>query len=203
MKIKDGVLLSINKSKDVKRGKCIIPDSVTSIGDYAFAFCSGLTSITIPDSVTSIGSSAFSHCSGLTSITIPDGVTSIGSFAFEDCSSLKRLTIPKTIKKIKCVKGFYRDGNKLKCRDFVYEVGKTYKEKNAKLCKSGFHACTLGLDVFNYYVGEGVVYYEVELSGLSYEKRDDSKICGTTITLLRGLTVAEAANYKASLEKPD
>ena len=51
----------------------VIPSdgSVTSIGDYAFYNCNGLTSITIPDSVTSIGSSAFSGCNSLTSITIP------------------------------------------------------------------------------------------------------------------------------------
>ena len=49
----------------------IIPDSVTSIGDFAFSGCTGLTSVTIPDSVASIGDFAFYGCSGLTSITIP------------------------------------------------------------------------------------------------------------------------------------
>ena len=72
----------------------VIPDSVTSIGNYTFYNCSGLTSITIPDSVTSIGNSAFSGCSGLTSITIPSSVTSIGSDAFYDCTSLISITIP-------------------------------------------------------------------------------------------------------------
>ena len=47
-----------------------IPNSVTSIGDRAFASCSGLTSVTIPNSVTSIGGYAFSGCSGLTSVTV-------------------------------------------------------------------------------------------------------------------------------------
>ena len=59
-----------------------IPNSVTSIGSYAFYGCSGLTSVTIPNSVTSIGTEAFHGCSGLTSITIPNSVTSIGYDAF-------------------------------------------------------------------------------------------------------------------------
>ena len=46
--------------------------SVTSIGDYAFTECGGLTSVTIPNSVTSIGINAFSNCSGLTSVNISD-----------------------------------------------------------------------------------------------------------------------------------
>ena len=64
------------------------PYSVTSIGNYAFRYCSGLTSVTIPSSVTSIGNYAFMYCSGLTSVTIPSSVTSIGAGAFEDCSRL-------------------------------------------------------------------------------------------------------------------
>ena len=71
--------------------------SVTSIGDYAFQGCTGLTSITIPDSVTSICSSAFEGCTGLTSVTIPDSVTSIGNYAFEDCTSLTNIKFNGTI----------------------------------------------------------------------------------------------------------
>ena len=75
-------------------GDIVIPESitygnskysVTSIGEFAFHYCYGLTSITIPNSVTSIRKSAFEGCSSLTSVTIPNSVTSIGEFAFHNC----------------------------------------------------------------------------------------------------------------------
>jgi uncharacterized repeat protein (TIGR02543 family) len=69
-----------------------IPNSVTSIGHYAFYSCSGLTSVTIPNSVTSIGYAAFSG-TGLTSVTIPNSVTSIGERGFRECSRLTSVTI--------------------------------------------------------------------------------------------------------------
>ena len=77
-----------------------IPNSVTSIGDWAFSACSGLTSITIPNSVTSIGRSAFRWCSTLTSVTIPNSVTSIGDGAFSDCDGLTSITIPNSVTSI-------------------------------------------------------------------------------------------------------
>ncbi|MDE5763682.1 MAG: leucine-rich repeat protein [Ruminococcus sp.] len=70
---------------------------VTSIGDGAFATCSGLTSITLPDNVTNIGRSAFSYCGSLTSITLPDNVINIGRSAFEGCSGLTEITIPENV----------------------------------------------------------------------------------------------------------
>ncbi|MBO5125436.1 MAG: leucine-rich repeat protein [Spirochaetaceae bacterium] len=73
---------------DLVQGDLVIPAGVTSIGDYAFRGCSGLTSVEIPASVTSIGSSAFSGCSGLTSVEIPASVISIGESAFINLSGL-------------------------------------------------------------------------------------------------------------------
>ena len=70
-----------------------IGNSVTSIEDGAFYYCSGLTSITIPNSVTSIGKFAFNHCYALTSITIPNSVTSIGDGAFIACSGLASIIV--------------------------------------------------------------------------------------------------------------
>ena len=66
----------------------IIPKSVTSIGDYAFRYCSSLTSIAIPNSVTSIGDYAFGNCSSLAAITIPENLTTLGDYVFSDCSTL-------------------------------------------------------------------------------------------------------------------
>ena len=78
----------------------VIPDSVTSIGGFAFNGCRGLTSITIPDSVTSIGNSAFNGCRGLTSVTIGNSVTSIGDWAFSDCTGLTSITMPDRVTSI-------------------------------------------------------------------------------------------------------
>ena len=68
----------------------IIPNSVTSIGDWAFYECSSLTSINIPEGVELIGEYAFANCDSITSITIPNSVTSIGERAFVDCKSLTK-----------------------------------------------------------------------------------------------------------------
>ncbi|MBO4412999.1 MAG: leucine-rich repeat protein, partial [Clostridia bacterium] len=77
-----------------------IPNSVTSIGDYAFYYCYNLTSIEIPNSVTSIGEYAFIYCYNLTSIEIPNSVTSIGRYAFYDCIGLTSVTIGSSVTSI-------------------------------------------------------------------------------------------------------
>ena len=75
----------------------VIPNSVTTIGDFAFAGRSSLTSIEIPNSVTTVGLSAFASCSSLASITTPNCVTTIGSNAFWGCSSLASITIGNSV----------------------------------------------------------------------------------------------------------
>ena len=77
-----------------------IPNSVTTIGGYAFCRCTGLTSIEIPNSVTSISEGTFYNCSGLTSVTIGNSVTSIGNEAFYNCSGLTSITIPNSVTSI-------------------------------------------------------------------------------------------------------
>ena len=87
----DDVLFNKDKSKIISfRNQNIesyvIPNSVTSIGDGAFSYCSSLHSVFIPDSVTSIGDCAFYSCSSLSKIVIPSSVTSIGDGAFDGCN---------------------------------------------------------------------------------------------------------------------
>ena len=83
-----------------KEANYVIPDSVTSIGGWAFSDCDFLTSIDIPDSVTTIGNRAFSGCKSLKSINIPNSVTSIGEWAFSDCDFLTSINIPKGLTSI-------------------------------------------------------------------------------------------------------
>lgn len=74
-----------------------IPDSVTSIPDDAFSFCSQLTNISIPNSVTFIGFAAFNSCTSLKSITLPSSLSTIQSTAFYNCGNLETIRIPVSV----------------------------------------------------------------------------------------------------------
>ena len=105
----DGKLsvLDLSEAKIVEGGDCYYKDyndvyytSNDVIGDYAFEYCSGLTSLTLPAGITEIGDCALERCSGLTSLTLPAGIISIGDYAFDRCSGLTSLTIPAGITSI-------------------------------------------------------------------------------------------------------
>ncbi|MBQ4268240.1 MAG: leucine-rich repeat protein [Clostridia bacterium] len=99
----DGVLYSkdgktlLNYPAGKKAASFAIPDSVTTIGWYAFENCQNLTNVTIPDSVTTIESGAFKNCQNLTSVVIPDSVTTIESGAFKNCQNLTSVVIPDSV----------------------------------------------------------------------------------------------------------
>ena len=80
--------------------KVVIPDSVTTIGEAAFAFCCFLETVILPDSITDIGGGAFMDCSSLSNITIPSSVQTIGELAFTACKSLVNIHIPASVTSI-------------------------------------------------------------------------------------------------------
>ncbi|MCY1715310.1 DUF7666 domain-containing protein, partial [Caproiciproducens galactitolivorans] len=107
---------------------------------------------------------------------------------------------------MKAYKGF---NNKLQCtpsgKVFQYEIGKSYEEPKADLCRSGFHACEAPLDVFGYYPPSDSKYCEVELDEVSEKTDGDSKRCGKKIKI--GVEIGTKgiidAGVKFILEKVD
>ncbi len=82
---------------DAKIVTIVIQEGVTTIGDYAFAYCFALTNVTIPAGVTTIGESAFDSCHALTGVTLPGGLTTIGDYAFSGCWALTDVTLPESL----------------------------------------------------------------------------------------------------------
>ena len=78
----------------------VIPNDVTTIGDYLFYSFTGMTSLTMGNNVKQIGNSAFAQCKGLTRLTIGEGVTAIGEKAFSTCSNLQSVTIGSNVQTI-------------------------------------------------------------------------------------------------------
>lgn len=83
-----------------RKGSIYIPNSVTSIGDWAFSDCMNISYIDIPNSVTHIGISSFNNCKSLTSVSIPSSVSFINSCAFNGCSGLTSISIPSSVQSI-------------------------------------------------------------------------------------------------------
>ena len=95
----DGVLF--DKAKEElcgcpggKLGSYVLPGSVKTIREGAFAMCAGLTALTLGNGVERIGDYAFEGCAGLTELTLPDSVKSIGKEAFSQCNGLRTLRVP-------------------------------------------------------------------------------------------------------------
>ena len=102
----DGVLFSKDKTKLCQylcartTKEYIIPETVTTIGDYAFHLSIKLTSVVIPASVTSIGNGAFQSCKKITSFELPEALENIGMRAFTSCEAVKSFVIPNAVTSI-------------------------------------------------------------------------------------------------------
>ncbi len=97
--------------------------------------------------------------------------------------------------KMKAYKGFGKD---MKCRGYQFEEEMAYETERAKLCKEGFHACEMPLDTMTYYYPTESEYHEVDLDGITGEKSDDSKVCGTKIKIGARLSIKDLV--KAEIE---
>lgn len=81
-------------------GDVIIPDTVHTIGDFAFHGNDNIRSVTIPNTVTSIEEYAFDGCENLSNVSLPDSITEIEDCTFYNCESLKTIDIPDSVLKI-------------------------------------------------------------------------------------------------------
>lgn len=71
--------------------------TVTSIGNWAFAQCQTLKTVSLPNTITNITKGAFYECPALTTVNIPNSVTSIGDYAFDHCTKLTSANIPNSV----------------------------------------------------------------------------------------------------------
>lgn len=102
----DNNTLSVIKKKEKYNGDIIIEDqlsqdgvtySITSIDDYCFYDCTGITSVTLPHSIINIGSNSFVKCIGLKTMIIPNSVINIGNGAFGGCTELNSVELSNAL----------------------------------------------------------------------------------------------------------
>lgn len=77
-----------------------LPDTVKTIGTYAFYNCTGLKHFTVPASVTVVPEGCFNRCTSLEGVDFPEGLTSMGAYVFSYDSALKSMVIPEGVKEM-------------------------------------------------------------------------------------------------------
>jgi uncharacterized repeat protein (TIGR01451 family) len=159
-----------------------IPNSVTSIGDFAFYGCR-FTDVTIPTGVTNIGSSAFQSSMSLVSAKIPNSVTSIGNNAFYNCYNLISTTIPDSVISIgNSAFQYCPNMTRVTIGSGVTSIGNTAFDQCNSLINIFFrgNAPVAGNAVFS----GGTIYYLVGAKnyGATYAGRPTAQYLNPTIT---------------------
>ena len=182
----DGVLYNPDQTELLRcpSGKTNVsfPNSVTTIGESAFAGCSALTSISLPDSVTSIQYSAFYGCSGLTAFTIPNGISVIESETFCDCTGLTSITIPASV-------GTVRSNAFYGCTGLVKV---TFLGTNTYIYNSAFMFCSN--PIFFCYP-DSTAHNFCKNYNVPYSLMFDAYATDTDLRLPEGLTALEAEAF--------
>jgi hypothetical protein len=89
--------ITYDQASCINLESAIIGNNITTIGNFAFYFCTSLASIIIPDNVTTIGQFAFAYCYDLSNVIIGNSVTATGNYAFFNCRSLQSIVIPDNV----------------------------------------------------------------------------------------------------------
>lgn len=102
--VEDGVLYSADKSRIVycfqEKSSFVVPQSVTTIGPYAFCLQKGLKEVVLHDGITSIGNASFMACNALEKVIIPKQIRRIPKDCFDGCTSLRMVTLPDGLEEI-------------------------------------------------------------------------------------------------------
>lgn len=97
----DNLFIFYDSDWEVNIKEITLPDGLTRIGNFIFAYIYSLKTIHIPDSVTVLGQGAFQNCESLENVTLPEGLTKL-SYTFSNCKSLSDITIPESVRELFC-----------------------------------------------------------------------------------------------------
>jgi hypothetical protein len=159
----EGVTYTVTAIGEIAFGGCegqlnsvIVPNTVTTIGESAFASSPHLSSVILPNSIESFGPGAFARCYGLTSLHLPEGITAISERMFFDCTGLSTIEIPSSVTRIE--KSAF---------EMSYITAIDIPESVTYIGESAFKSCTrlTSIDIPNSVteMGPSVFYYCLEL----------------------------------------